>query len=390
MTRSAGVAVLAALIVIGAGYLLQLGLGRSVLPAEFAFLQETLAFYMMATLPLQPIAAVVTMQAARHDDQFWSDLTRPAYIALPVLAALALLVLAGRGHGWDWSASTLLSFALAIVTGIAFLITNALAIGRLDFVGSTLIQGTQASLRLGLALPLVWWGAGARGLWCATALANGSAALCARWRLSGAKADAEVHQPIPARTRRDFAIAAACYAGIAVLTQIDLVYARRSFPEATTYAGAALFGKLVFYLPAAASTVALPLLARAKTDPDNARVMKMAIGVVGGFSLICFAGVAVLGQWAAARFLGPAYSGSGPYITLSALAMVPYALVNLFASASLSAGRAHLAMAALTASVAVVVVAALGAVSLLGFAVLVALTGIALAVIGWFDREWRN
>ena len=99
MTRSAGVAVLAALIVIGAGYLLQLGLGRSVLPAEFAFLQETLAFYMMATLPLQPIAAVVTKQAARHDDQFWSDLTRPAHIALPLLAALALLALAGRGHG---------------------------------------------------------------------------------------------------------------------------------------------------------------------------------------------------------------------------------------------------------------------------------------------------
>ena len=386
MTRSAGVAVLAALVVIGAGYLLQLGLGRTVLPAEFAFLQETLAFYMMATLPLQPIAAVVTKQAARHDDQFWSNLTHPTFIALPLLVTLALLAWTGRSHGWDWNASTLLSFALAVVTGVAFLITNALAVGRLDFVGSTLIQTTQASVRLGLALPLVWWGAGARGLWCATALANGGAALCARWRLSGAKADAEVHLPIPARTKQDFAIAASCYAGIAILTQIDLIYARRSFPAATTYAGAALFGKLVFYLPAAASTVVLPMLARARTGADNARVMKTAIGVVGGFSLLCFAGVAVLGQWVAGHFLGPAYSASHPYITLSGLAMLPYALVNLFASASLNAGRVRLAMSALAASVGVVVVAALGAVSLLGFAVLVALAGVALAVIGWLDR----
>src|ERR1700730_6530616 len=152
MTRSAGMAVLAAVIVIGAGYILQLGLGRAVVPAEFAFLQETLAFYMMAMLPLQPIGAVIIKQSARHDDQLWNNVTRPSLITIPLLATVALFVSAERGTAFDWDASTLLIFALSVVTGIAFLITNSLAIGRLDFVGSTIIQTTQALLRVGLAL----------------------------------------------------------------------------------------------------------------------------------------------------------------------------------------------------------------------------------------------
>jgi len=380
-------AVLAAVIVIGAGYILQLGLGRAVVPAEFAFLQETLAFYMMAMLPLQPIGAVIIKQSARHDDQLWINVTRPSLIMIPLLATVALVVSAERGNAFDWDASTLLIFALSVVTGIAFLITNSLAIGRLDFIGSTIVQTTQALLRVGLGLPLVWCGTGARGLWCATAIASGSAALCARWRLARAKSNCEVYPPIPSRTQLDFAIAVCCYAGIAVLTQVDLVYARRTFPEATTYAGAAVFGKLVFYLPAAASSVALPMLVRAKGSEDSARVMKRAIAVVGAFSLVCFAAVAVFGQFIAGRLLGPAYAGSGPYITMSGLAMLPYSLVNLFASASLNAGRVRLAIASAIAASAVAVLAASGAVSLPVLAVSLALSGVALALIGWFDTS---
>src|SRR5207237_3902327 len=160
-------------------------------------------------------------------------------------------------------------------------------------------------------------------------VANGSAALCARWRLAGTNSEREVHTAIPVRVKRDFFIAAFCYAGIAVLRQIDLVYARRYFPEAITYAGAALFGKLVFYLPAAASSVALPMLARARTGVDSAQVLKRATGLVGALSLLCFAGVALFGQFTAGRLLGPPYARSGPYIMVSALAMVPYPLVYL-------------------------------------------------------------
>jgi hypothetical protein len=387
MTSSAGLAVVAGVIVVAAGYFLQLGLGRSVVPAEFAFLQETLAFYMMAMLPLQPIGAVVTKQSARHEDQLWHEATRPSLIAIPLLGTLAVFVWAGQGGRLDWDASTLFIFILSVVTGIAFLVTNSLAIGHLDFIGSTIVQTLQASVRVGLALPFVWWGTGARGLWCATAIANAGAALCARWRLSGTRSIREVQAPIPARLKLDFAIAFSCYAGIAVLTQIDLVYARRSFPEVTTYAGAALFGKLVFYLPAAASSVALPMLARAKAGADSARVMKRAIAVVGVFSLVCFAGVATFGQLIAGRLLGTAYAGSGPYITMSGLAMFPYSLVNLFASASLNAGRLPLAISSIVAAVVVVVVAASGAVSLPGLATLLAVCGLALAIIGWFDTR---
>jgi len=387
MTRSAGIAVFAAVIVIGAGYLLQLGLGRAVVPAEFAFLQETLAFYMMATLPLQPIAAVATKQSAHNAAQFWSDLTRPSVIVFSLLVTLAVFAWAGGGNSLDWDPSTWVIFALAVVTGIAYLITNALAIGRLDFIGSTIIQTTQASIRLGLALPLVLWGTGARGLWCATALANGSAALCAKWRLSGAKPAGEAHESIPPRTKLDLAIAVSCYAGIALLTQFDLVYARRSFPEATTYAGAALFGKLVFYLPAAASTAALPMLARAKAGADGMRVLRRATVLVGGFSLLCLLGVGTFGQWIAGLLLGPEYARSGQYITISGLAMLPYSLVNLFAAASLNAGRVRLAIASLIAAIAVAVLAACSALTLPGLAGLLALCGVALAIIGWFDTR---
>jgi len=385
VTRSAGMTLLAALFVIGAGYFLQLGLGRTVVPAEFAFFQETLAVYMMAMLPLQPIAAVVTKQSALHQDRLWNDVTRPSLIAIPLLATVAVFVSAGRGSALGWDASTVLMFFLSVLTGVAFLITNSLAIGHLDFVGSTIVQTIQALLRVVLALPLVWWGTGARGLWCATAVANGSAALCARWRLAGTSSDGEVHAPIPVRLKLDFFIAAFCYAGIAVLTQIDLVYARRYFPEATTYAGAALFGKLVFYLPAAASSVALPMLARARTGVDSAQVLKRATGLVGALSLLCFAGLAVFGQFVAGRLLGPAYARSALYITVSGLTMLPYPLVNLFASASLSAGRVRLAISSMVAATVVAVVVASGALSLVGLAGLLALCGVALAIIGWLD-----
>src|SRR5437899_4995513 len=167
---------LAALFVIGAGYFLQLGLGRTVVPAEFAFFQETLAVYIMAMLPLQPIAAVVTKQSALHQDRLWSDVTRPWLIAITLLAAVAVFVSAGRGNALGWDASTVLMFAFSVLTGIAFLITNSLAIGRLDFIGSTIVQTIQALLRVALALPLVWSGTVPAGLCCATALANHSPA----------------------------------------------------------------------------------------------------------------------------------------------------------------------------------------------------------------------
>jgi hypothetical protein len=280
-----------------------------------------------------------------------------------------------------------LLFGLSVLTGLAFLITNSLAIGHLDFTGSTIVQTMQALVRVGLALPLVWWGTGARGLWCATVIANGSAALYAKWRLAGAKSNHEVHAPIAPRIKLDFAIAVCCYAGIAVLTQIDLVYARRSFPVVTTYAGAALFGKLVFYLPAAASSVALPMLARAGGGAGGARVMKSATAMVAGLALICFVGVAAFGQSIAARLLGPAYAHSGHSITTSGLAMLPYSLVNLFASASLHAGRVRLAIASVIAATAVAVLAASGAVSLSGLAATLALSGVALAIVGWLDTR---
>ncbi len=206
MTRGAGMAVLAATIVIVAGYVLQLGLGRSVPPAEFAFLQETLAFYMMAMLPLQPIGAVITKQSARRDDRLWNNLTHRSVLVFSLLTTIALFVSTGRGSARQWDPSILLTFALAVVTGIAFVIANSLAIGHLDFVGSTIAQTIQAMVRLGIALPLVWWGTGARGLWCATAIANLGAALCAKWRLASTRSIGEPHEPIPARMKLDFAI----------------------------------------------------------------------------------------------------------------------------------------------------------------------------------------
>jgi len=175
--------------------------------------------------------------------------------------------------------------------------------------------------------------------------------------------------------------------GIAVLTQIDLVYARRSFPEVTTYAGAALLGKFVFYLPAAASIVVLPMLVRVETRADGARLMKKAMAVVGGFSLLCLAGVAVFGEWLAGRVLGPEYARSGTYITTSGWAMLPYPLVNLLASASLRAGRVRLAISSLAAAILAAAVAGSGAVSLRGLAALLVVLGGALVIIAWFDTE---
>lgn len=379
---------LAAIVAIGAGYLLQVGLGRAVAPLEFAFLQETLAFYLIAMLPLQPIGAVVTRQSARHEDQFWIDLTRPSLIVVTLVIAMGSFIWSGRRNGAHWDVPTLATFGASVATGVAFLIINSVAVGHLDFVGSTFIQTTQASVRLALALLLVWWGAGARGLWLATAIANGGAALLGKWRLARTVRDPDTRAPIGRRTRRDLAIAACCYAGIAVLTQIDLIYARRVYPEASTYAGAALFGKLTFYLPAAAASVALPMLARGRGTADRAAVMRNAIRLVAAFSLCCFAGLAAFGGLVAGRLLGPLYGQSGWYIQISALAMLPYGLVNLFASASLEGGRVRLAIGSLVVAIGVALVARAYAVSLGALAAEVALGGTVLAFIGWLDTRW--
>jgi O-antigen/teichoic acid export membrane protein len=387
MKRSAGLAMLGGVVVIVGGYVLQLGLGRSVIPAEFAFLQETLAFYMMAMLPLQPIAAVVTKQAALHQDGLWSDLTRPWAIAALAVLSLTVMVLAGRGGAVDWDHATLVIFVLSVATGVALLIANSLAVGQLDFLGSALVQTLQASLRVALGLPFVLWGTGARGLWCATAIANGSAALYARRRVAGSSRTREPHVALAAPMKRDFAIAVCCYAGIAVLTQIDLVYARRSFPEITTYAGAALFGKLVFYLPAAASTVALPLLSRAQPGADVERLLKEAAALLGALSLSSFAVLVFVGGTVAGRVLGPAYARSGQFVLLSGLAVLPYGLVNLFASASLAAGRLRFATASLAGAIAMAIVAATGSVSLPAFAGSLAGVGLVLAIVGWLDAR---
>lgn len=382
MMRSAGLAVLASMVVIGAGYLLQLGLGRAVVPAEFQFLQESLAFYMISMLPLQPIASVITKQSAQRSDGLWNDVTPPWLIGA-LMAATAGPFASARGSAPDWDASTLSAFLLAVFTGIALLITNAVVLGRLDFAGSAVVQTIQASLRLGLAIPLVWHGAGGRGLWCATALANGSAALCAKWRSSGTRLGLPVRASIPSRTLPDLAIAIACYAGLAVLTQIDLIYARRAAPEVETYAGAALFGKLVFYLPAAAASVSLPLLARVDEREDGARILKRASKLVIGIAALSFTGVALCGQFLAGHLLGPVYARSGPYILISALAVLPYSLVSLFASASLASGRIRLAVASVAAVVVITVAAATGALSLVGFDGLVAFLGAVLIWIAW-------
>lgn len=387
MRRSAGVAVLGAIITIAAGYLLQVGLGRAVIPAEFQFLQESLAFYMISMLPLQPIGAVVTKQSSRHDEGVWSILVQPWLIVFMLTVAATTFAMTSGGHARDWDAPTLILFALSVSTGIALVIANAVVIGRLDFVGSTVIQTMQASLRVGLGLPLVWCGTGGRGLWCATAIANGSAALCAKWRLSGMHVPRAPRPLTPLRTKRDLPIAMTCYAGVAVLTQIDLIYARRAFPAVQIYAGAALFGKLVFYLPAAASSVALPMLGAARTSVASARVLRDGVRLVSALAGGCFAGLALFGQFFAGNLLGEAYARSGGYIMLSAVAMVPYSLVSLFASASLDAGRIRLAFFSIVVASVIAAIALSGALSLSAMAAAVFVAGVVLAIVGWIDTR---
>src|SRR5438874_2987572 len=103
MTGKAGLAVVAATFVLAVGYLLQLAMARIVLPADFAFLQESLALYMMAMLPLQPIGAVVTKQAARHESRLWSDVTRPSFVAFSLLLTIVVFVSTrvATPFGWD-------------------------------------------------------------------------------------------------------------------------------------------------------------------------------------------------------------------------------------------------------------------------------------------------
>lgn len=137
---------------------------------------------------------------------------------------------------------------------------------------------------------------------------------------------------------------------ISVLTNIDMIMIKHYFSpqESGLYGSAVIFGRAIFYFPAAIVMAMFPLVAEAKALKEDAySSLKKALIYA---TVLCGAGVAVLNlfpELIIKLLFGARYLPAIPYIKLISLAMLPLCLLNILVNFNLAMNNTKLTIVSL-------------------------------------------
>lgn len=322
-------------------YLFQLLVGRGLGPEQYSLFAALWGIVYLAgalSTAVGVSVAGLVVRARINGDPF-----RPGLIvtsSLLQVTVLGMVILLAMGLASPFLASYLHSNTIVPVVTAGALISTALLLSAIQ--GS--LQGLE---RFG------WYGANGV-LQAGSRLFLGAAALALRFGTVGALAAVGVadllttllglgvlRPPIRASlnmasvgsTANVFLPTLAGTLAIAFPGSFDVVIVRHFFPaqEAGHYAGAALLGRVVLFLPLAVSVVLFPKYARASALGNSGRwLLYRGLGITAVISGVAALGLALLPGLALSLLLGDQYVAARSLVPLYVSAMFLFSLVVVF------------------------------------------------------------
>ena len=289
-------------------YALNAVVARALGPGEFGAVGALLALVLVGSVPALALQAVAARRTAVAPPSTRAALDRRLLRTGTVLGAgvaatvaLATPLLQDLLRLDDPTAVLWLALSLWPLTVVHGL--QGLLQGRERFAALSGLFVLAGVLRLTGGTVAVLAGGGAAAVFAGTAvgylLAVVPAVLLVLRGSRGGSASAE------RGVGRETATAALGLLGLVLLTNVDVLLARRYLParESGLYAVGAVFAKIAFWAPQAVVVLAFPSLASGR----SATVLRTALLAVGGCGAVLVAGAALLGPFAVRLVFGQEY-----------------------------------------------------------------------------------
>lgn len=314
LARAGALVAVATAVANGCAYAFTAVVARALGPQDFGAVGALLAVVLVGSVPglaLQAVAARRTAVAPPHArgtvdrSLLRGGVLLGAGVAGVVAATTPLLPVYLRLD----DASAVLWLALSLWPLTVVHAVQGLLQGRERFAALSAVFVLAALLRLVAGTLVVVAGGGVGAVLAGTAAGYAVAAAAAvvlvlpRERAEPAATSDE------AGVSAETATAALGLLGLVLLTNVDVLLARRHLParESGLYAAGAVFAKVAFWAPQAVVVLAFPSLAAGR----SATVLRTALAAVGGCGAVLVAGAALLGPLAVRLVFGAQYAQIG-------------------------------------------------------------------------------
>ncbi|MFO7536844.1 MAG: hypothetical protein R6X32_02155 [Chloroflexota bacterium] len=342
----------ATLVAGGFDYLVNVVIGRMLLPTEFSIfiavtallqvavhvanvIRNVVAFY-TAELTVQPNA---TAKIGVFLQRRWRWVLRWGLVGTAVMALLSPLIarLMGIDSPWPLWAGSLTLFMLFLRP-----VTDGALQGLQRFLGLGTIQVLQAVLRFGLAPLLIWLGLASVGALLSLPLAMAGALLLALWLLRGyfgPLSGDEIARPV---SWNYSALTLVGLLAFALMVNVDAILVKRLLGAviAGDYSPVVTLGKINLFIPLGIGLVFFPKATQRQAAGRDARpvlLLALAATLLPGLGLtaVYFLFPGFLVQ----TIFTNAYADPGLVLGLVGLATTLYAGVNIWLNYALSLGR---------------------------------------------------
>lgn len=339
-------------------YLFQFLMGHMLSIEEFGTMNALFSMYAIVSFPFGVVTIttaryVATYRAACETEKIAKFIKRLLrYILFGALGVIvfgiALSPLASRYMNVN---NTLLCVFLAITLSVGMfipLISGAVQ-GTKQFLGLGILGCGSAGVKVGVAVILVSLGFRLYGVMGALITSNLAMTFVGLFMIrSYITKNQNVH--VDGKELRLGWKDIANYTGIAflinlciaLLSNVDMVFVKRFFSEsqAGLYGTAALFGRLVLYIPSGIVLAMFPIAAEAEVDGNGSLpVATRALLYVSGLALLCAAGLNLFPGLAVKLLMGEKFLPAVPYVRLTALMAIPVVLMVTLANYCLAIKR---------------------------------------------------
>lgn len=330
-------------------YLFQALMGRMLTIEEFGTMNALFSLYTIVSLPFGVVTTTTARYVAKYSAEgepekivkFLKQLFR--YLMFGAIGVMVFgVLLSPFASRYTNVNNTLLCVLLAVTLAVGMfmpLVSGAVQ-GTKRFFGLGILSCGQAGVKLAIGALLVLLGFRLYGVMSALIASNLAMTLVGLYMMRGIiKQNARVDAEGITLGRKDIAYyAVAAFVinlCIALLSNVDMVFVKRFFTEsqAGLYGTAALFGRLVLYIPSAFVLAMFPIAAEAEVGGGGSRsVATKALLYVGGGAVLCAAGLNLFTSLAVKLLMGAKFLPAVPYVRMTALMAVPVGLMVTLAN----------------------------------------------------------
>jgi len=346
-------------------YLFQVLMGRMLSIEEFGTMNALFSWIAIVSMPIGVVTTttaryVATYNATGERNKIAKLLKRLfGYISLGAIGVLVLgVILSPSVSKYSNINNTLLIVLLAVIlsTGMFLPLLNGTVQGTKQFLKLGFLNFGLTGFKLVLGVGLVWLGYHLYGVMAALIAANFAMTLVGFYFIRGyIKPKGAVNSEDLALGKKDIAryamIAFAVNLCIALLSNVDMVFVKRFFSDslAGLYGTAALFGRLVIYIPGALVLAMFPIAAEAEASGSGSRsVLIKALFYVGGLSVLAAAVLNLFADPAVKLLMGAKFLPAVPYVRMTALMAIPVGLMVTLANYCMAIRKMRMLAVSLT------------------------------------------